>query len=97
MKNILIKTQILLALLFMVVVVSGCTQSGTVDKTNFDKAWEKAGEFDYNTAEKIPVGIFYQKERNITFIENASCSRRKVWISTINGNFRMFNNLFHDD
>jgi 2-oxoglutarate/2-oxoacid ferredoxin oxidoreductase subunit beta len=32
------------------------------DKTNFDKAWEKAGEFDYNTVEKIPVGIFYQKE-----------------------------------
>jgi 2-oxoglutarate/2-oxoacid ferredoxin oxidoreductase subunit beta len=38
------------------------------DKTNFDKAWEKAGEFDYNNAEKIPLGIFYQEERE-TFEE----------------------------
>jgi len=38
------------------------------DKTNFDDAWKKAGEFDYNTAEKIPIGIFYQQERE-TFEE----------------------------
>ena len=33
------------------------------DKTSFDAAWKKADEFDYNTAKKVPVGIFYQKER----------------------------------
>lgn len=38
------------------------------DKTNFDEAWKKAGEFDYDTAEKIPMGIFYQQERE-TFEE----------------------------
>lgn len=32
------------------------------DKTNFDKAWKKALEFDYEVAENIPTGIFYQKE-----------------------------------
>ena len=35
------------------------------DKTNFDEAWKKAGEFDYNKAEKIPVGIFYQVEKPV--------------------------------
>ncbi len=35
------------------------------DKTNFDAAWKKAGEFDYNTVKKIPLGIFYQKEKPI--------------------------------
>ena len=33
------------------------------DKTDFDQAWKKADEFDYNIAKKIPVGIFYQQER----------------------------------
>jgi 2-oxoglutarate ferredoxin oxidoreductase subunit beta len=36
------------------------------DKTNFDNAWKKADEFDYNGVNektKIPLGIFYQKER----------------------------------
>ena len=33
------------------------------DKTDWDKAMKKAHEFDYNTVEKIPMGIFYQKER----------------------------------
>ena len=33
------------------------------DKKNFDEAWERAEEFDYQTAEKIPMGIFYQKEK----------------------------------
>jgi 2-oxoglutarate ferredoxin oxidoreductase subunit beta len=34
------------------------------DKTNIKAAMEKADEFDYNsTNSKIPVGIFYQKER----------------------------------
>ena len=35
------------------------------DKTNFADAWERAGEFDYNLAEKIPAGIFYQAEKPI--------------------------------
>jgi len=34
------------------------------DKTNFDAAWKKAGEFDYNAVEKIPLGIFYQEKRD---------------------------------
>jgi 2-oxoglutarate ferredoxin oxidoreductase subunit beta len=33
------------------------------DKSNYEKAWKKAGEFDYNVVKKIPLGIFYQKER----------------------------------
>lgn len=33
------------------------------DKTNLQEAMKKADEFDYNKAEKIPVGIFYQKEK----------------------------------
>lgn len=32
------------------------------DKNSFDKAWKKALEFNYEVAEKIPTGIFYQKE-----------------------------------
>lgn len=35
------------------------------DKTNFMKAMEKAEEFDYNKAGKIPMGIFYQKEKPV--------------------------------
>ncbi len=35
------------------------------DKTNFDAAMKKADEFDYNLAEKIPLGIFYQKEKTV--------------------------------
>lgn len=33
------------------------------DKTNYDQAWQRANEFDYNTIDKIPTGIFYQVER----------------------------------
>ena len=33
------------------------------NKSDFEAAWNKADEFDYNTAKKVPVGIFYQKER----------------------------------
>ncbi len=33
------------------------------DKTNLQEAMKKAEEFDYNKAEKIPCGIFYQKEK----------------------------------
>lgn len=33
------------------------------DKSSFEKAWKKAQEFDYNTANKIPTGIFYQEKR----------------------------------
>jgi 2-oxoglutarate ferredoxin oxidoreductase subunit beta len=38
------------------------------DKTNFDAAWKKADEFDYNGIDvktKIPTGIFYQKDKPI--------------------------------
>ncbi|MFH1787546.1 MAG: thiamine pyrophosphate-dependent enzyme [archaeon] len=35
------------------------------DKTNLEKAWKKAQEFDYNTPKKIPTGIFYQIERTV--------------------------------
>jgi len=35
------------------------------DKTNFEEAMKKAEEFDYNTANKIPLGIFYQKEKPV--------------------------------
>lgn len=35
------------------------------DKNSFDAAWKKAGEFDYNTAEKIPTGIFYQTKKDV--------------------------------
>jgi 2-oxoglutarate ferredoxin oxidoreductase subunit beta len=35
------------------------------DKTNFEAAWQKANEFDYNKIDKIPIGIFYQQERPI--------------------------------
>ncbi len=35
------------------------------DKTDFDAAWKKADEFDYNIVKKIPLGIFYQKEKPI--------------------------------
>jgi len=38
------------------------------DKVSFDKAWKKAGEFDYNTVKKIPLGIFYQIEKE-TFVD----------------------------
>ncbi len=38
------------------------------DKTNFDDAWKKAQEFDYNSVgenTKIPVGIFYQTSKPV--------------------------------
>ncbi len=37
------------------------------DKTNFEQAWKKAQEFDYDIphTEKIPIGIFYQEEKPI--------------------------------
>lgn len=38
------------------------------DKTNFEQALKKAEEFDYNSIEpdtKIPLGIFYQKEKEV--------------------------------
>lgn len=33
------------------------------DKGNWQEAMKKAEEFDYNRVEKIPTGIFYQKEK----------------------------------
>jgi len=38
------------------------------DSSNFSKAMERAQEFDYNTITKntkIPLGIFYKKDRNV--------------------------------
>jgi 2-oxoglutarate ferredoxin oxidoreductase subunit beta len=35
------------------------------DKTSFEQAMKKAEEFDYNTVKKIPLGIFYQKEKPV--------------------------------
>ncbi len=37
------------------------------DKTNFEQAWKRASEFDYDIphTEKIPTGIFYQKEKPV--------------------------------
>ncbi len=37
------------------------------DKTNFESAWKKANEFDYDVphTEKIATGIFYQKEKPV--------------------------------
>jgi len=35
------------------------------DKTNLQEAMKKAEEFDYNTIDKIPLGIFYQKEKPV--------------------------------
>jgi len=35
------------------------------DKTSFEKAFKKAGEFDYDAIKKIPVGIFYQTKRDV--------------------------------
>lgn len=33
------------------------------DKTNYEQAWKKAQEFDYNSVNKIPLGIFYQTQK----------------------------------
>jgi len=33
------------------------------DKSSLDAAMKKADEFDYNTAKKIPLGIFYQERK----------------------------------
>ena len=35
------------------------------DKTNFEQAWKRAQEFDYNTIKKIPLGIFYQVQKPV--------------------------------
>ncbi len=37
------------------------------DKTSFEQAWKRASEFDYDIphTEKIPSGIFYQKEKPV--------------------------------
>ncbi|MBU2562358.1 MAG: 2-oxoacid:ferredoxin oxidoreductase subunit beta [Nanoarchaeota archaeon] len=35
------------------------------DKSSFEQAWKKAQEFDYNTIEKIPLGIFYQTKKPV--------------------------------
>ena len=35
------------------------------NKNNFEEAWKRAEEFDYNIAKKIPVGIFYQKREKV--------------------------------
>jgi len=35
------------------------------DKKNFNEAMKKAEEFDYDTAKKIPMGIFYQAQKPV--------------------------------
>lgn len=35
------------------------------DKTNFNEAMKRAEEFDYNTIDKIPLGIFYQVKKPV--------------------------------
>ena len=35
------------------------------DKTSFEQAWRRAGEIDYSSVEKIPLGIFYQTQKPI--------------------------------
>jgi 2-oxoglutarate ferredoxin oxidoreductase subunit beta len=35
------------------------------NKTSFEQAWKKADEFNYNIAEKIPLGIFYQVQKPV--------------------------------
>ena len=38
------------------------------DRTNFEQAWKKAQEFDYNSVDnqtKIPLGIFYQVQKPV--------------------------------
>jgi len=35
------------------------------NKTDFEEAMKKAEEFDYNKAEKIPTGIFYQVQKPV--------------------------------
>jgi len=35
------------------------------DKGNMESAMKKAEEFDYDSVERIPVGIFYQEEREV--------------------------------
>ncbi len=35
------------------------------NKSNFEQAWKKADEFDYNVIKKIPVGIFYQAQKPV--------------------------------
>jgi len=35
------------------------------DRTSFEQAWKRAEEFDYNTANKIPLGIFYQVQKPV--------------------------------
>jgi 2-oxoglutarate ferredoxin oxidoreductase subunit beta len=50
------------------------------DKTNFDEAMKKAEEFNYNRVNsntKIPLGIFYQKEKPV-FEEQFDVLRKKL-------------------
>jgi len=50
------------------------------DKTNLKAAMEKADEFDYNEVKKIPLGIFYQKEKPVfedLFPQLASLKKEK--------------------
>jgi 2-oxoglutarate/2-oxoacid ferredoxin oxidoreductase subunit beta len=35
------------------------------NKNDFDAAWKKAGEFDYNSVSRVPMGVFYESERDV--------------------------------
>lgn len=41
------------------------------DKASFEQAWQRASEYDYNDGQKIPIGIFYQKQEKV-FEDNYS-------------------------
>lgn len=54
------------------------------DRTNFEQAWKRAQEFDYNIIgkeTKIPLGIFYQKEKPVfeeQYSQLADLKKKKI-------------------
>jgi len=51
------------------------------NKNNFEEAWKKAQEFDYNTVKKIPMGIFYQAQKPVfeeQFSQLIELKRKKI-------------------
>jgi len=51
------------------------------DKSNFEQAWKRAEEFDYNIVKKIPVGIFYQTQKPVfeeQFEQLAELKKKKI-------------------
>ena len=51
------------------------------NKNNFEEAWKKAQEFDYNIVKKIPMGIFYQAQKPVfeeQFSQLIELKRKKI-------------------